>query len=60
VFSVIHDPADRRLGVWRNLDKIQTQIMSFELGVLDIDQPHLVVIFIDQPNRACSNPLIDA
>ncbi len=59
VFAIVHNPADRRLGIRRNLDKIQTQIMSFKLGILDIDQPHLVVVFIDQPDRAGSNPLID-
>jgi len=60
VFSIIHNPADRRLGVRGDFDKIQPQIMGFELGILDIDQPHLIVVFIDQPDRAGSNPLIDA
>lgn len=60
MLTIIHDPTHRGFGVWRHLDKVQTQIMSFKLGILHINQPYLVIIFIDQPNRARSNPLINA
>lgn len=60
IFPVIHDPADRRFRVRRNLHKVQSKVMGPKLGFLDINNTDLVIVFIDQADRIGSDPLIDA
>src|SRR3546814_557492 len=47
VLAVIHDLADRRFRVWRNLNQIETFFFSLGLGITRQHDPELLTIVRD-------------
>ena len=58
--SIIHNPADRRLGRRRDLDEIQARLVGPVLGLLDGDDADLLIVLINQPYGADADLLIDS
>ena len=56
----IHNTANRRLSIRRNLNQIQTNIPRKALSLVSLNYPNLIVQMIDQPNRTDTYPFINA
>ena len=57
--AVIHYPAYRRTASRRNLDKVKPRLPCHRKPILCINYPHLIVFFINKPNRAYADLFID-
>ena len=60
VFPVVQDLADRRHGVGRNLDQIETGLRGLAQCVCDGDGSEVGTVLVDQVNLANANVFIDA
>ncbi|GAA2423204.1 hypothetical protein GCM10009856_36790 [Mycolicibacterium llatzerense] len=58
--AVVHDLADRRLGAWRNFDKVEIGVCGDAEGIFDAHDAYLFAVRSDQPNFRYSNALVDA
>lgn len=57
--AVIHQPAHRRVGIRRNLDKVQTTLLSHLLSLESRHDTYLLAQFIDQANLRYTNAPIN-
>jgi hypothetical protein len=60
VFAIVQDLADRRHGVGRNLDQIETGLRGLGQRVCDRDGSEVGTVLVDQVNLANANIFIDA
>jgi len=60
VFAVVQDLADRRHGVGRNLDQIETGFRGLGQGVCDGGGPEVGTVLVDKVNLANTDVFIDA
>src|SRR6185369_1153867 len=60
VLAVIQNLADRRRGVGRNLDQIETGILGLGQGLCDRDGTEVGTVLVDQVNLTNANIFIDA
>ena len=51
VLAVVHDSADRRTGMGRDLDEVQFRLLSESVCLLKFHDADLVVVFVDEPDR---------
>ena len=58
--AVIHDPADRRLGLRGDLDQIEIEILGALERVLDLHDSDLGPVGTDEPNLGGPDPIVDA
>jgi hypothetical protein len=58
-FAVIHDPADRRHTVRRDLDQVQTRLLGFVQSFRPRNDTDLIVCLIHEPNLIGSNRRVD-
>ena len=58
--AVVHDLADRRLGVRRYFDKVEIGIRGDAEGVFDAHDAYLLATWSDQADFRYSNALVDA
>ncbi|BBX83093.1 hypothetical protein MAUB_09660 [Mycolicibacterium aubagnense] len=58
--AVVHDLANRRLGAWRNFDKVEIGVCGDAEGIFDAHDAYLFTVRSDQPNFRYSNALVDA
>src|SRR6185437_3769659 len=58
--AVVHDLADRRLGVRGYFDKVEIGIRSDAEGVFDTHNAYLLATWSDQADFRDSNALVDA
>src|SRR5215471_6319970 len=59
VTAVIQQPADRRAGLWCNLDQVDTLLARDPLGRLDAQDAQLVVLIVDQANLVGTDLFVD-
>ena len=60
VLAVVHEPADRRHGIWRNLDQVEPALARHLERIECRDDAHLLAVFIDEPDLADPDALVDA
>jgi len=58
--AVIHDPANRRLRHWRDLDKINSRFFSQLQCCSDAYDSELLTFFADQANFRCVDLFVRA
>jgi hypothetical protein len=58
-FPIVHEPADGRDGVWRDLDEVKTSLASHLQGFKGRNDADLLALVVDQPDFSDANPLID-
>ena len=56
--TVVHDAADWRLGIRRNLDQIQTQFCSAGNGFVDGEYSYLLTVGADDSNARCRDLIV--
>ena len=47
--AVIHDPADGGIGIGRDLDQVQPQLLGVPPGLLEFEDADLLVVRVDYP-----------
>jgi hypothetical protein len=57
--SVVHDLADRRIGVWRDLNQIQPHFLGPFDSIGGADDSNLFAFFVDQANFRITNEFVD-
>jgi hypothetical protein len=60
VFAVIQELADRRRGVGRNLDQVETGFRGLGQRVCDLGGSEVGPVFVDQVNLTNANVFVDA
>jgi hypothetical protein len=59
--AVVHDTANRRLGIWRYLDQVKPNIVCALLGVPKTDYTNICVGIVNKSNLAyAANISIDS
>jgi hypothetical protein len=56
----VEDPADRRLGIWLDLNKIQITLPSHPQGIHERHLPQSRAIRIDNKDHSSANLFVDA
>ncbi len=60
VFAKVEQAADRRHGIGRDLNQVQTAVEGQPERLLDREDAELVALFVDDPHLADPNLLINA
>ncbi len=58
-FSIIHDPADRRRRGGRHFHQIQTRLGRLRQGIRQRNDPQLLPVHIDYPDRRSPDLTVD-
>jgi hypothetical protein len=58
--AVIHQPAHRRDRVWRHFDEIEPALARHFERISGRDHPDLLPLFVNKPNFADTNALVNA
>ncbi len=58
VFSIIHDAADRRIGLRCHFDQVQIPLLGQIQSFRKNEDPELLFIFVDDPYLLCVYPFV--
>ena len=59
VFSVVHDPADRRIGLFTHQHQVELALLGYLQSLLPVDHPQLRSVGVDHPQMRIIDALVD-